>query len=224
MPIYIQNSSTSLTLDVQFQTNPPPLQAINKQLKENIIQGWLLYVIKSLIQVGFRFQLQLINLVWISFDSFSFSWSLTICFFVVLYFSVYSCPKMSRSFFYSKLLTFLVFILQSTWFIFKTWRTIEQQPHRACKRTKSEQKQNQVMSHSNWPRALLFDLDHKQCNGVIKWCLHCLTSESKGRFLVNNILKLTSHICCIICDQRIYQKAFINWLCQYLLSSINSFC
>ena len=81
--------------------------------------------------------------------------------------------------------------LQSTCFICTTWKrkqTMEQQPHRACERTKSKQKQNQVMSHSNWPRVLLFDLAHKQCNGIIKGWLHCLTSESKGRFLVNNIL------------------------------------
>ena len=33
----------------------PPLQIITNQLKVNIIKGWLLYVIKSFIQVGFRF-------------------------------------------------------------------------------------------------------------------------------------------------------------------------
>ena len=40
LSIYVQNSSTPLTLDVQFQTNPH-LQMITIQLKENIIQGWL---------------------------------------------------------------------------------------------------------------------------------------------------------------------------------------
>ena len=67
-------------------------------------------------------------------------------------------------------------------------QTMEQQPHRACKRTKSKQKQNQVSSHSNCPHVLLFDLAHKQCSGVIKGWFHCLTSESIGRLLVNNIL------------------------------------
>ena len=61
------------------------------------------------------------------------------------------------------------------------------------KRTKSKQKQNQVTSHLNWPRALLFDLAQKQCTGIIKGWLHCLMSESKGRFLVNNILMLAGH-------------------------------
>ena len=62
---------------------------------------------------------------------------------------------------------------------------MEQQPHRACERTKSKQK---VMSYSNRALVPLFDLPQKQCNGIIKGWLHCLTSESKGRFLANNTL------------------------------------
>ena len=38
LSICIQNSSTLLTLDVQFQTNRSPLQMITNQLKENLIQ------------------------------------------------------------------------------------------------------------------------------------------------------------------------------------------
>ena len=64
-------------------------------------------------------------------------------------------------------------------------QTMEQQPHRACERTKSKLKQNQVTSHSNWPRVLLFYLANTQCNGIIKGRLHCLTAESIGRCLVN---------------------------------------
>ena len=52
-----------------------PLHMITNQLKEYIIQGWLLYVIRSFLQVGFRFQYQLINLLWIAVDFVSFSWS-----------------------------------------------------------------------------------------------------------------------------------------------------
>ena len=62
---------------------------------------------------------------------------------------------------------------------------MEQQSRRACERTKSKQKQ--VTSYSNWPRVLLFDIAYKQCNCIIKGWLYCLTSESKGRFLLNNI-------------------------------------
>ena len=77
--------------------------------------------------------------------------------------------------------------LQSICFNCTTWKrkqTTKQQPHRACERTKSKQKQNQAMSHSNSPRVLLFNLAHKQYNSVIKRQLHCLTSESKGTFLL----------------------------------------
>ena len=52
---------------------------------------------------------------------------------------------------------------------------------------KSKQKQNQVKSHSKWPRVLLFDLAHEQRNGIIKGWLHCQTLQWKGRFLVNAI-------------------------------------
>ena len=64
--IYVQNSSTPLTLDVQFQMSPP-LQMRTNQFKESIIQGWLLYVTRSFLQVGFRFQYQLINLALLFF-------------------------------------------------------------------------------------------------------------------------------------------------------------
>ena len=53
---------------------------------------------------------------------------------------------------------------------------------------KSKQKQNQVRSHSNEPSVLLFDLAHKQCNGIVKGWPHCYSSEWKGTFFVNNIL------------------------------------
>ena len=84
---------------------PPPND--NNQLKEIIIQGWLLYVIRSFLQVGFRFQHQLTNLVCLSFDFFSFSWSLTIWFFVTLYSCVWSCLKISLNVFYLWLFTIL---------------------------------------------------------------------------------------------------------------------
>ena len=58
---------------------------------------------------------------------------------------------------------------------------MEQQPHCACERTKFKQK---VMSYSNRALVPLFDLLHKQCNGIIKGWFHFLTSESKERFLV----------------------------------------
>ena len=41
-----------------------------------------LFLVTMFFQVGFRFQYQLINLAWLSFDFFLFSWSLDICFLV----------------------------------------------------------------------------------------------------------------------------------------------
>ena len=51
------------------------LQIITNQFKENIIQIWLLHVIRSFLLVGFCSQYQLINLVWLSIDFYPFSWS-----------------------------------------------------------------------------------------------------------------------------------------------------
>ena len=67
---------------------------ITNQLKENIIQRRLRS--PPFRSASFCFQYQFINLVWLSFDLFSFSWSLTMCFFVPLYSCVRSCPKISR--------------------------------------------------------------------------------------------------------------------------------
>ena len=105
-----------------FKRTSPPFQMITNQLKKSIIQEWLMYVIRSFLQVGFRFQYQLINLVWLLFDFFSFSWSLTICFFMALYCSVCSYPKISRNVFYLWLFTFFVLILPSTCFICTIWK------------------------------------------------------------------------------------------------------
>ena len=77
LPSFVQTFSTPLTLDFQFQRKPLPLQMITNQLKENIIQGWLLYIIRFFLQFGFCSQYQLINLVWLSIEFFPFSWSQT---------------------------------------------------------------------------------------------------------------------------------------------------
>ena len=65
----------------------------------------IIYVIRSFLQVGLRFQCQFINLVWFSFDFFSLSSSLTICCFVTLYSCVFAIVQkyheMSFSYNYS---------------------------------------------------------------------------------------------------------------------------
>ena len=73
--------------------NKSLLQIITKSIKRKHNLRMTIKCYQVLFQVGFRFQFQLINLVWLSFDFFSFSWSLTICFFVALYSCVCSCPK-----------------------------------------------------------------------------------------------------------------------------------
>ena len=103
LSIYVQNSSTPLTLDVQFQPTPPPLPASpndKQSVKRKHNPRMTMYVIRSLLQVGFCFQYQLINLIWLSFDLFSFSWSRTMYFFVALCSCVCRCPKVSRNVFY----------------------------------------------------------------------------------------------------------------------------
>ena len=104
-----------------------------------------------------------------------------------LHISASTSPAFQKFFFSNSALIVLFWLSRwcTTW---KGKQTMEQQPQRACEQTKGKQRQNQVTSHSNWPRALLFDLDHKQCNDIIKGWLHCLTSESKERFLVNYML------------------------------------
>ena len=127
LSIYIQNSSTPLTLDVQFQTNLPP----NFKRKPHYLLfcGFILLCVQL-------------------------SKNITKCLFCLYFTHILSTH-----------------ILQSTSFICTTWKrkqTMKKQPYRTSERTKSKQKRNKVMSHSNWPRVLLFGLAHKQCSGINK--------------------------------------------------------
>ena len=77
---YVQNSPPWPWTSNFKRIAPPSLSAFLSKLineKETIL-GWLLYVIRSFLQVGFRFQYQLINLVWLSIDFFSFSWNILV--------------------------------------------------------------------------------------------------------------------------------------------------
>ena len=64
-------------------------------------------IIRSFLLVGFLFQYQFINLVWLSFD---FFWSLTICFFVVLCSCVCSCPDNVTNFLLLLIIQILVLV------------------------------------------------------------------------------------------------------------------
>ena len=88
-------------------------------------------------------------------------------------------------------------------------QTMEQ--HCACERTESKQKKK-VTSHSNWSRVLSFDLAHKQSNGNIKKWLHCLSSESKGKFLVSNILMFDTACLQKVCKTfTVFQERSEGW-------------
>ena len=198
------------------------LQIITCQLKENLIQGWLWYVVRSSLRVGFCFQYQLINLAWLSTDFFPFSWiqprpqsyfkkvktsflpssySEKVCWgqgWAESWLSAFSwlhilvCAVVQK---YYEI--FFIYNFSHFWYAFcnqpdlfahlenvnKLWNN-----NLTVHVNERNQNKNKATSRSNWPRVLLFDVAHKQCNGVIKGWLHCLTSESKGRFLVNNIL------------------------------------
>ena len=128
------------------------------------------------------------------------------------------CVQLSKS--VTKCLLFIIIHNFSTYTVFSTAPCIE--------RTKSKQNQNQVTSHSNWPRLLLFNLVHKQCNGIIKGWLHYLTSESKGRFLVNNISMFGSTWCLVIdwtfrtlANPPTPIRPIISHICSYLLCSFH---
>ena len=81
---------------------PSPIDKQSIKRKHNPSMTFICYqVLPSGRFSCFHFQYQFINIVWLSFNLFSFSCSLTFCFFVALYSScVCSCPKFSRNVFY----------------------------------------------------------------------------------------------------------------------------
>ena len=114
---------------------------VTNKLKEKIIQRKLLHVIRSFFLLGFRFQYQLINLVWLCFDFFHLAEAyLLFRGFILL------CVELPKNI--TKYLSFIIIHIFSTHFAINlffctTWKrkeTIEQQPHRACEGTKSKQK------------------------------------------------------------------------------------
>ena len=68
LSIYVENSSTPSTLDVQLETNPhplyppPPSPNDNQSIKIKHNPRMTIQVVRSFLQVGFRFQHQLVNL------------------------------------------------------------------------------------------------------------------------------------------------------------------
>ena len=175
LSIYVQNSSIPLTLDVQFQTNPIPLQMITNQLEEHIIQGWLLYVVRSWFPFFTSF-----HLAEASPSAFSSLYTL-VCAVVQKYHKMYFIYNYSHFWYSFCNQSVLLAQLEN---VSKLWNNNHAQRNQNKNKTK----------HSNWPRVVLFDSAHKQCNGITKGWLHCLTSESKGRFLVNKMNRKVKYV------------------------------
>ena len=125
--IYVRNYSTPSSWAANFKPNSP-FQMITNQLKENMIQGSLLYPCYQ--QSNYRI---IIHLQW----------------------SLMTLSRMGH------------------WPGYLWWLWLA-----SCR-----------LPHS---LHMPYLLSHKQFNGIIKGWLHCLTSEPKGRFVVNNILMFGS--------------------------------
>ena len=127
---------------------------ITNESKGNEDQGWPLYYILYVLPSGWFFSINPLILSCFSLTSFHLA-EVSLSTFSGLHVSQkrgFKRPKISQNIFYLWLLTFLVLILQSTWFICRNWKrkqSMEQQLYRGCEKTKSKQKQNQVTSSLN---------------------------------------------------------------------------
>ena len=125
-----------------------------------------------------------------SFDSFSCCWSLTICFLVALY----SCVQLSKivqkhhemSFIYN--CSHFQYSFCNQLVLFAQLKNVKRlwNNNRTMHMNERFKNKNKIKSRD----IQIDDLAHKNYNGIIKGWRHWLTSESKGRFLVNNLLIL----------------------------------
>ena len=140
---------------------------ITIQLKENMIQGWLLSVINKVTTEVF--------IIFRGYYWRFLEWAI----------GQYICNVYLKCFIFI-IIHILVLILQSTCFICRTLK--HKLWNNNCTVHVNERNQNKRKTNSRHiPRVLLFNLAYKQCNAIIKGWLHCLKSKSNGRF-VNNIL------------------------------------
>ena len=158
-----------------FKQTPIPLQMITNQLEEHIIQGWLLYVVRSWFPFFTSF-----HLAEASPSAFSSLYTL-VCAVVQKYHKMYFIYNYSHFWYSFCNQSVLLAQLEN---VSKLWNNNHAQRNQNKNKTK----------HSNWPRVVLFDSAHKQCNGITKGWLHCLTSESKGRFLVNKMNRKVKYV------------------------------
>ena len=120
---------------------------ITNQLKENIIKGWLFMLSGPSFTPAFVFSINSLILSVFLLTSFHlaeaslspFSWLYTLV-----------CAVVQKYHEMSFIYIIHIFITHFTINLFYLHDLKRKQPHRACKRTKSKQKQNHVMLHSNW--------------------------------------------------------------------------
>ena len=90
-----------LELEPPVSNDSPPAPCLspndNQSIKRKHNPSMTTASYQVLLSDRLLFSAQLINLVWLFFDFFLFSWSLTSCFAVPLYSCVCSCPKISRN-------------------------------------------------------------------------------------------------------------------------------
>ena len=141
-------------LDLGRPISNKPFQMITNQLKVNIIQGWLLYVIRSGLSFRSAFVFNINSLIFSGFrlTFFAFIWSKSrqswtepaLCTFSWHYILVCEVVQKYHEMLFLKKF-FLVLILHSTCFIFITSKgkqTTEKQLHRAWEWTKSNKKKS----------------------------------------------------------------------------------
>ena len=100
LSIYVQNSSTPLTLNPLDVPSPPSRSRNDNQSIKKIYNPRMTIICHHVLPSGWLSFSVSTHLIWLSFDFFSFSWSLTICLFVALYSCVCSYPNISRNVFY----------------------------------------------------------------------------------------------------------------------------
>ena len=127
---------------------------ITIESKGNEDQRWPLYYILYVLPSGWLFSINPLILSCFPLTSFRLA-EVLLCTFSGVHVSQkrgFKRPKISQNIFYLWLLTFLVLILQSTWFICRNWKrkqSMKQELYRPCEKRKSKQKQNQMTSSLN---------------------------------------------------------------------------
>ena len=91
---------------------------------EELINVWYTYMLSGLFfRSALRFQYQLMNLFWLSFDFFSLSWSFTICFFVAFIFlCVLLYKNITKCFLFVFIHIFSTYFAVNLFYYYTAWK------------------------------------------------------------------------------------------------------